>query len=214
MFVIFGKTDCKWCDEATALLNSRSLKYIYKNVQDTNNLSELKRLYPEARTVPQVFNESDHIGGYESLRRYLEDYQMPEKTPAESLFDLLTEIEKSVAESKRNFDTLAALVKFYAGRRHEYLSVSELDRDKVKDMLAADVVTIVFTKKDGSERVMRATRKADLLPPQVDLEEAISNKPKKETPDHIYPVYDVEAEGWRSITWDKITQINGTKASL
>jgi hypothetical protein len=43
--------------------------------------------------------------------------------------------------------------------------------------------------------------KADLLPAQTDLEEAV----QKKTPNpDVLAVWDVEASGWRSFRWDSI----------
>ena len=68
-----------------------------------------------------------------------------------------------------------------------------LSRESLLNSLSNDVVQVVFTKKDGSERTMRCTR---------DLRRAIhapvpKNENFEDNPD-VVRAYDLEAEGWRS----------------
>lgn len=73
--------------------------------------------------------------------------------------------------------------------------------DYLKNALHNGVVQVMFIKKDGTERKMRCTLKADLLPAQTDLEEAV----QKKTPNpDVLAVWDLEAAGWRSFRFDSI----------
>lgn len=73
--------------------------------------------------------------------------------------------------------------------------------DYLKDALHNGVVEVMFIKKDGTERKMICTLKADLLPAQTDLEEAV----QKKTPNpDVLAVWDLEAQGWRSFRFDSI----------
>lgn len=73
--------------------------------------------------------------------------------------------------------------------------------DFLKQLLREGVVSVVFTKKDGSERVMISTLNPELLPAQTDIEEAV----QKKTPNpDILAVWDLEAQGWRSFRYDSI----------
>lgn len=66
----------------------------------------------------------------------------------------------------------------------------------IKGVLITNTPTITFTKKDGTERVMKCTLRPDLLPVQEITE---GKEPRKQN-DAIMSVYDVEANGWRSFT--------------
>jgi hypothetical protein len=68
-------------------------------------------------------------------------------------------------------------------------------REWVKSCLQSDVCLVEFTKKDGSKRSMRCTLKPDLLP-QVELTEG--KKERTITATDNVPVFDTEANGWRS----------------
>ena len=76
----------------------------------------------------------------------------------------------------------------------------------LKGMLQIGEVTVTFTKKDGTERVMRCTLKADQLPP-VELKE---NKKERKQPTDSLAVYDLEAKGWRSFVIKSIKRVNIT----
>ena len=71
------------------------------------------------------------------------------------------------------------------------------------ELLKTCVVTVTFTKKDGTERVMKCTLKPDLLPPQVVNED----KPAKKKSETSIAVYDLEISAWRSITYDSVSSI-------
>ena len=68
-------------------------------------------------------------------------------------------------------------------------------REWVRSCLKSDVCLVEFTKKDGTKRSMRCTLKPDLLP-QVELTEGTKERTITVT-DNI-PVFDTEANGWRS----------------
>lgn len=73
----------------------------------------------------------------------------------------------------------------------------------IKGVLTVETPTITFTKKDGSERVMRCTLRADLLPQQ----EINEDKAPRKYSDKVMSVYDVDAGGWRSFTISAVTRV-------
>jgi hypothetical protein len=76
-------------------------------------------------------------------------------------------------------------------------------------LLKSREATVCFTKKDGTERVMRCTLNPDLLPlPKVD-ESTVATKPERKKSDTSLAVYDLDANGWRSFI---ITSIKNVKA--
>jgi esterase/lipase superfamily enzyme len=76
-----------------------------------------------------------------------------------------------------------------------------MTNDEMKDSLHKGICKVVFTKKNGDERIMHCTLQESMLPEQVDVEELIQKK--KPNPD-VLAVWDVEAKGWRSFRWDTI----------
>jgi len=81
-----------------------------------------------------------------------------------------------------------------------------MGKSEVLELLHNETVDLEFIKKDGSLRVMTATLRADKLPAQVDLEEAV----QKKTPNpEVMAVFDLINQGWRSFRWDSLKTVNG-----
>lgn len=69
--VIYSKPTCPYCIKAKALLDSKGIKYKEINVTKSPAIkSEMIRKSMGATTVPQIFFDNQHIGGYENLVRY------------------------------------------------------------------------------------------------------------------------------------------------
>ena len=76
--------------------------------------------------------------------------------------------------------------------------------DFLKTELFKSIVNVDFIKKDGTQRKLRCTLRPDLLPPQTDLEEAVSKTPSATS----LAVWDLENEGWRSFRYDSVIGFN------
>ena len=76
------------------------------------------------------------------------------------------------------------------------------------EMLQTEVVTLTFTKVDGTERVMKATLSGEHIP--VVVTEGDTPKASKTPNKDVLSVYDVEAQGWRSLRWRSLKQIQFT----
>lgn len=86
-----------------------------------------------------------------------------------------------------------------------------IDKYALKEQLENGVVTVVFEKKDGTERTMRATL-SDLYVPQVDpvmLSEYDGNVPvkAKQLNDSVQSVWDIDENGWRSFRLDSVKKL-------
>lgn len=75
----------------------------------------------------------------------------------------------------------------------------------LKGHLAYGPTTVIFTKKDGTERVMLCTTSPDIVPP-VEIKEGVEKKEKKIN-EEVMPVYDIEANAWKSFRWDSVKQV-------
>lgn len=62
-----------------------------------------------------------------------------------------------------------------------------------------DKMKVVFTKKNGEERTMFCTRKLEFVP--KDKHPQGTGRPAST---EAYPVFDLEADGWRSFRFDSI----------
>ena len=64
---IYSKSNCSFCDKAKLLFKSKNIVFKDYNTEEPNILSELLQRNPNARTMPQIFINSEHIGGYQDL---------------------------------------------------------------------------------------------------------------------------------------------------
>jgi hypothetical protein len=78
-------------------------------------------------------------------------------------------------------------------------------RDNVKDLLQAVSATVVFTKKDGTERSMNCTLQESFLP-KVEVDSTAEKKTRSENLECL-SVWDIDNEGWRSFRLDSIKEI-------
>lgn len=74
-----------------------------------------------------------------------------------------------------------------------------IEREELREKLRNGELTVVFTKKDGSERRLRCTLQSDVVP-------ETKNSGIVRT-DEVLSVYDVENAGWRSFRLDSISEI-------
>lgn len=96
------------------------------------------------------------------------------------------------------------------------ISPLEFKTDEMKqwllEALRVSVVDITFTKVDGSIRLMKSTLNRELLPkieviPLAEGEEPpVPKAPQKENLS-VFRVFDTEIKEFRTVTWDKITNI-------
>lgn len=79
-----------------------------------------------------------------------------------------------------------------------------LDKSKesLQELLRNFVAIVTFTKKDGSERVMKCTLKQDIAIPHERKTERV-----KEPKDDLLPVWDIDASAWRTITVPNILTV-------
>jgi len=75
-------------------------------------------------------------------------------------------------------------------------------KDEIRKLAQEGIVTVTFTKVDGSERVMKCTLNKTHLPEQKDIEEATS----KDNP-NVLAVWDVEKSAWRSFRIDSVKEV-------
>jgi len=70
MFYIYGTSSCGFCDRAKDLLESNSLEYTYQDVTMDQGLIDMFKMNGW-KTVPQIFEDEEHIGGFDRLKRYI-----------------------------------------------------------------------------------------------------------------------------------------------
>jgi len=60
---------CSFCEAAKRLLNRNNLKYEILDISTKDNLrDEMTKKSNGRRTIPQIFFDEYHVGGYQELR--------------------------------------------------------------------------------------------------------------------------------------------------
>jgi glutaredoxin len=70
--IVWSKDNCTFCDQAKALLEQRNIAYEEKKIGYGYTREDLLEAVPSARTVPQIFVNNNHVGGFTELRQYIE----------------------------------------------------------------------------------------------------------------------------------------------
>ena len=69
--VVWSKDSCPFCDQAKALLKMKGIEFEERKVGGDWTKEQLLEAVPTARTVPQIFLDEKHIGGFQELRAHL-----------------------------------------------------------------------------------------------------------------------------------------------
>jgi glutaredoxin 3 len=69
--IVWSKNSCPFCVQAKALLEARGIEYEERNVSTDWTREQLLEAVPNARTLPQIFLDDQHIGGFTDLRAHL-----------------------------------------------------------------------------------------------------------------------------------------------
>ena len=64
---IYSGPQCSFCRQAKELLQAKGLDFIDLDVSEEPARSEFAARLPRARSIPQIFIDGEHIGGYEDL---------------------------------------------------------------------------------------------------------------------------------------------------
>ena len=70
--VIWSKDTCPLCDQAKALLTQRGIAFEERRIGESYTREQLLEAVPTARTVPQIFLNDQHIGGFTELKKHFQ----------------------------------------------------------------------------------------------------------------------------------------------
>ncbi|NNE21002.1 MAG: glutaredoxin 3 [Rhizobiales bacterium] len=65
---IFTGPRCGYCTAAKSLLEHLGMAYAERDVSDPAVLKEMRERLPRSKSIPQIFIDGEHIGGYDDLR--------------------------------------------------------------------------------------------------------------------------------------------------
>ena len=71
--VVWSKPGCPQCVSAKQLLKTKGIEYEEKNIAQGYNIQDLLELVPNAKTMPQIWLNEEHVGGFSDLQKKLSD---------------------------------------------------------------------------------------------------------------------------------------------
>jgi hypothetical protein len=83
---------------------------------------------------------------------------------------------------------------------------AEIFFDRLKTVMREQEIKITFTKKDGTERVMRCT----LDPAKLPVQESTETKTERKVSTETMAVFDLDVQGWRSFTKKSVKCVDFT----
>ena len=76
--IIYTQGLCGYCDMAKREFEKRGWEYTAYSINEgplsKNNKASLMERFPNAKTVPQIWINDNHIGGYTELKKWLNTY--------------------------------------------------------------------------------------------------------------------------------------------
>ena len=69
--VLWSQHHCPFCDQTRGMLRQKGIEVEERKIGDGYTEEELLEAVPGARTVPQIFIDDVHVGGFPELRNYL-----------------------------------------------------------------------------------------------------------------------------------------------
>ena len=71
--IIYTRDLCEYCDAAKKEFKRRGWNYSAHDIKHADNKKALLELLPDVKTVPQIWIDNKHIGGYYDLMTWFED---------------------------------------------------------------------------------------------------------------------------------------------
>ena len=71
--IMYTQDLCGYCTAASKEFESRGLTYVTNNIIHEDNYNNLKERLPDVKTVPQIWIDDVHIGGYDDLMEWMKN---------------------------------------------------------------------------------------------------------------------------------------------
>ena len=72
---VFAGPGCSYCDRAKTALRERRLAFVELDISDQTVLAEFRSRLPRTKSIPQIFVDGEHIGGFEDLMLQLKQME-------------------------------------------------------------------------------------------------------------------------------------------
>ena len=69
--VIYSKPACGYCVAAKNLMNNKGIEYEERYLDNQESIMQFITEHPDKRSMPQIWIDDEHIGGFEQLKTKL-----------------------------------------------------------------------------------------------------------------------------------------------
>ena len=69
--VIYSKPACGYCVAAKNLMNNKGIEYEERYLDSQESIMQFITEHPDKRSMPQIWIDDEHIGGFEQLKAKL-----------------------------------------------------------------------------------------------------------------------------------------------
>jgi len=69
--ILYSKPACGYCVMAKNLLQSKGIEYEERYLDNPTAIKEFIAEHPTKRTMPQIWMDGEHVGGYKELKSKL-----------------------------------------------------------------------------------------------------------------------------------------------
>ena len=69
--VIYSKPACGYCVAAKNLMNNKGIEYEERYLDRQESIMQFITEHPDKRSMPQIWIDDEHIGGFEQLKAKL-----------------------------------------------------------------------------------------------------------------------------------------------
>ena len=69
--VIYSKPACGYCVAAKNLMNNKGIEYEERYLDSQESIMQFITEHPDKRSMPQIWIDDEHIGGFEQLKTKL-----------------------------------------------------------------------------------------------------------------------------------------------
>ena len=71
--IVWSKNSCPFCVQAKSLLTQKGIEFEERNIETNWSKEQLLEAVPTARTLPQIFLDDQLVGGFNELRKHLQE---------------------------------------------------------------------------------------------------------------------------------------------
>jgi glutaredoxin len=71
--IVWSKNSCPFCVQAKSLLTQKGIEFEERNIETDWSKEQLLEAVPTARTLPQIFLDDQLVGGFNELRKHLQE---------------------------------------------------------------------------------------------------------------------------------------------